>query len=230
MERTEGAGEVAGMDPRSGTEQFISQKAYAYYKGLVGQIEIALPERTSRTLMLTGSWREEGTTVVTLGLGLTLAAAMGHKTAIIDANTMHPDMHRRFGTQNVGLGEYLSAGIPLEQALVNTTVPNLYVMPAGRGMATLAGFSKDRLAAFIENVKKDFEYVLVDSPPLGPSPESTVLCEKVDAVILVVRHGATRREVVGKTKEVIERAGGKLLGIVLNRRKFPVPEFLYRRL
>jgi Mrp family chromosome partitioning ATPase len=52
----------------------------------------------------------------------------------------------------------------------------------------------------------------------------------VDAVVLVIRHGGTRREVVRRAKETVERAGGKILGVVLNKRKFPIPEFLYRRL
>jgi Mrp family chromosome partitioning ATPase len=52
----------------------------------------------------------------------------------------------------------------------------------------------------------------------------------VDAVVLVVKHGGTRREVVKRAKETIERSGGKILGVVLNKRKFPIPEFLYKRL
>jgi Mrp family chromosome partitioning ATPase len=79
-------------------------------------------------------------------------------------------------------------------------------------------------------MRSRFEYVLLDSAAVGLNPETTVLCDKVDAVVLVVRHGSTRREVVRKSKEMIERAGGRILGVVLNKRKFPIPEFLYRRL
>jgi Mrp family chromosome partitioning ATPase len=70
----------------------------------------------------------------------------------------------------------------------------------------------------------------MDAAPVGTYPECAVLCDKVDSVILVVKHGSTRREVVVRTREIITRAGGKILGVVLNRRRFPIPEFLYRRL
>ena len=205
------------------------QAAFYYYRGLVGQIEIALPQQSSRVLLLSSSVRGEGTTEVVVGLGLTLAAAIGRRTAIIDCNTTHPDIHARFGVKEVGLDEYLRGNLAIEQALVNTTVPNLHIMPLGSRLASLATVSGDDLNRFIASLRDRFEYVLIDSPAVGVTPETTILCDKVDAVVLVVRHGSTRREVVRRAKEMLERAGGKILGVVLNKRRFPIPEFLYRR-
>jgi capsular exopolysaccharide synthesis family protein len=179
---------------------------------------------------LTSSLDREGTTEVVMGLGLTVAGAMGRPTVIIDCNVRNPDIHRRFGVEDVGLDEHLKGQLPIEQALLNTLVPNLYVMPLGAGLTSLAALKQDRFAEFLSGLRSRFEYVLIDSAPVGINPETTILCDKVDAVVMVVLHGSTRREVVRRSKETIERAGGKILGVVLNKRKFPIPEFLYRRL
>jgi capsular exopolysaccharide synthesis family protein len=202
----------------------------SYYKGVVGQIEIALPQRNSRVVMLSSSVTGEGTSDVTVGLGVTIATEMGRKTAVVDCNLQHPEMHLRFGTPDVGLGEYLTGRVPLDQALANTVIPNLYTMPLGRGVASLSVFGNDKISQLISDLRRNFEYVLIDTPPVGVYAEGVVLCDKVDGVILVVRYGSTRREIVRRAKDIVTRAGGKVLGVVLNRRKFPIPEFLYRKI
>jgi capsular exopolysaccharide synthesis family protein len=209
---------------------FLSHEVSQFYRGLVGRIEIGLPQHQSRVLMLSSSTEEEGTTEVLIGLGLTLAADMGRRTAIVDCNTRHPALFRRFGTDEIGLCEYLNGGIGLDQALVNTIVPNLQVLPLGRGAGSLAAFDKQQLVDFVTQIRTRFDYVLIDTAPIGTNPESTILCDKVDAVVVVIRYGRTRREVVRRTVETIGRADGKILGAVLNRRKFPIPEFIYGRL
>jgi Mrp family chromosome partitioning ATPase len=103
-------------------------------------------------------------------------------------------------------------------------------MPAGEHSGHLTGRGGEGVKSLISSLRERFDYVIVDSAPVGVSPESTTLCDKVDAVLLVVQHGHTRREIVKRTKDIIERAGGRLLGVILNKRKFPIPGFLYRRL
>jgi capsular exopolysaccharide synthesis family protein len=179
---------------------------------------------------MSSSLTGEGTTEVVVGLGLTLAAALGRKTAVIDCNTRHPEIHTRFGVDDVGLDEHLKGSLPLEQALLNTTVPNLYVMPLGAGLTSLARIDRDDFQGMVARLREKFEYVLIDSAAVGVNPETSTLCDMVDAVVLVVKHGGTRREEVKRAKETIERSGGKILGVVLNKRKFPIPEFLYKRL
>jgi capsular exopolysaccharide synthesis family protein len=227
------AEETAGRPDGGSVEtsrRIRSLDAFYYYQGLIGQIEIALSKQQSRVLMISSALDGEGTTEVVLGLGLTLSGGMGRPTAIVDCNTTNPDVHRRFGVDDVGLDEYLKGVLTLDQALLNTTVPNLHVMALGKGLTSLAAIKEEKFAAFISALRQRFDYVLMDSPAIGVNPEATLLCDKADAVVIVVKHGSTKREVARRTKELVERAGGRVLGVVLNKRKFPVPEFLYRRL
>jgi capsular exopolysaccharide synthesis family protein len=202
----------------------------AYFKSVIGQIEIALPQQTSRVILLSSSVYGEGTTDVGLGLAMTSAGEMGRKTVIVDCNLHHPDLHLRFGVPDVGLGEYMTGRVGIDEAVSKTSVPNLYTMPLGRGVASLAAYGDQGLAKLIAELRSNFEYVLIDAAPVGIYPECVVLCDKVDGVILVVRYGSTKREIVKRAKEIITRADGQVLGVLLNRRKFPIPEFLYRKI
>jgi capsular exopolysaccharide synthesis family protein len=211
-------------------KSIMSEEAFSHFRGLLGQIEIALPRQSSRVLMFSSSLAGEGTTETVVGLGITLAVALGRKTALVDCNARHPNLHERFGAQKIGLNEYLHGEITIEQALVNTTVPNLHVMPLGEDFETLGAYGRGDLEKLVSTLREKFEYVLLDSAPVGVNAESVAMCDKVDAVVLIVRHGKTRREVVMRTKEIIERSGGRLLGVVLSKRKFPIPDIVYRRL
>ncbi|HVP58889.1 MAG TPA: CpsD/CapB family tyrosine-protein kinase [bacterium] len=224
---TDGVAETAGI---AGVYSSLPDEFAGYFKGLVGQIEIGLPKQGSRVLLLSSSSAGEGTTEVTIGLGLTLALAMGRKTAVVDCNSQHPEMHIRFRTPEAGLGNYLAGEITLDRALANTVVPNMYVMPVGTHPFSLVGAAKDELESLIGELRNKFDYVLIDTAPVGTYPDCAVLCDKVDAVILIVKHGSTRREVARRTKEIVVRAGGRILGVVLNRRNYPIPEFIYKRL
>jgi Mrp family chromosome partitioning ATPase len=128
------------------------------------------------------------------------------------------------------LGEYLAGTVPIDRALANTVIPNVYVMPLGGRLTSLVGLGRGEIEKFISELRTRFEYVLIDAAPVGTYPDCAALCDKVDAVLLVVKHGSTRREVLRRTKGIVTRAGGNILGVVLNRRRFPIPGFLYRRL
>ena len=215
---------------QGGSGRMAGDELMEHYKSVVGQIENAMPERASRVLMLSSSVDGEGNTDVTVGLGMTVAGEMGRKTVVVDCNLHHPEVHLRFGVPDVGLGEFLTGRIPVEQAVTQTAVPNLYAMPLGRGVASFSAIGDELLQKLIAELRSNFEYVLIDAAPMGVYPECVVLCDKVDGVVLVVRYGRTRREIVKRAKEIITRADGKVLGVILNRRIFPIPEFLYRKI
>jgi Mrp family chromosome partitioning ATPase len=79
-------------------------------------------------------------------------------------------------------------------------------------------------------MRDKFDYVILDAPPVPAFPECLVLCAKVDGVVLVVESGKTRRQVALRARKQVEEVGGKVLGVVLNKRKYYIPEWIYRRL
>ena len=83
---------------------------------------------------------------------------------------------------------------------------------------------------FLKTMGEKFDYIILDAPPVPKFSECWVLCTKVDGVILVLEAGKTRRQVALRAKKALEEAGGRLLGVVLNKRKYYIPQAIYNRL
>jgi protein-tyrosine kinase len=108
---------------------------------------------------------------------------------------------------------------------------NLYVLPSGTKCSMpLSLFQSSAFDDFLKSVRQRFQYVVIDAPPLQGFPESLVLSRKADGVILVVESEKTRKRTALWAKQQIEAVGGKLLGVVLNKRKYYIPDWLYRRI
>jgi len=108
-------------------------------------------------------------------------------------------------------------------------VGKVHVLP---GMRVLADpsvlFQSKRFTAFMAQCAQQYDYVVIDGPPLDEAPESIALCTSVDGVVLVLDAQRTRRKGALRAKQRIEEVGGRILGVALNRRKFFIPQWLYR--
>ena len=120
-----------------------------------------------------------------------------------------------------------------------TQIDNLMTLPAGtNGLSNYRGPSSSNLwhtdpehrLSCIKALRWNFDYVLVDCPSLQVASDATMLASIIDGVAVVVEAGQTRRDQIHRTQKVIEQAGGKFLGFVLNQRRYPVPGWIYRRL
>ena len=90
--------------------------------------------------------------------------------------------------------------------------------------------SLERFQKRIEDLRNDFNYVLIDAPPLKGSAEAGLFARMADGLVLVLEANTTRRETAKKAKQILDASGVPVLGAVLNKRVFPIPEQLYRRL
>jgi Mrp family chromosome partitioning ATPase len=108
---------------------------------------------------------------------------------------------------------------------------NLWVLSASslRGSRP-APQSRDQMAALVRQLRDQFDYVLVDAPPVTHYHEAVIFGQMSDGVVLVVEANATRREIARQTKERLEAADVRLLGTVLNNRTYPIPQEIYAHL
>ena len=107
---------------------------------------------------------------------------------------------------------------------------NLYLLSLGSNYSeSIDLFEPARLDRLLQIINKKFDYLIIASPVFSSS-QARIISVKVDGVVLVILSGKTRRQIVMKAKEAIEAAGGKLFGIVLNRRKYYIPQWIYKRL
>ena len=194
-------------------------------------VESALPQ-PHRTLVMTSASGGEGTTTLTVMLGTSLAVRDGRKTCIIDANFKSPRATGIFGLLGQpGFSDYCVGDAELNTVLRRTESPDLFVMGIGTNVVNpslVLGHERARgLAAMLG---QRFDYVLFDCGPTLTHAETSQVAATTDGAVLVVRAHRTKREVLSKAEKMIRFSGGKVIGTVLNRRHFPIPDTIYRRL
>ena len=173
---------------------------------------------------------KEGVTTVVYHLARLLAA--DKRTLVIDANFPNPRMHELFRTSNGrGLSDLVVEKKTLEECVTATTHPNLDLMTSGPAASAAHWFLGSPAAGeILERCSAGYGIVLIDAPPLRVSPDTAVLGSHADGVVLVVRAGKTSRDVLRYARGLLDNAGARQLGVILNRMKLWVPDFIYRRL
>jgi len=194
-------------------------------------IESALPGPTRRILM-TSATAGEGVTTLSLFVGISLAARAGHRVCIVDANLRSSGLTRLLGLQGqLGVSDVCQGLADWSDALRPTDTDGLYVVGTGRAggeASVLLGSAAGREMA--SNLATRFEYVLIDGGRTLGQVEASLLAPNVDGTVLVVRANHTKREVLAKAEAEIRSHGGRVVGSILNRRTFPIPNAVYRRL
>lgn len=202
-------------------------RASEYYRSIVASLLLSKAEAPARSILITSAVPLEGKTTMSVNLGATLAE-IGVRTLLVDADFRSPALSRRLGAaEGKGLSIYLAGG---EMDICETRIPNLFLLPAGpQPPNPVALFAALRFAELLGRLKKEFQYVLIDSPPVSSVADALLLSSKADGVILVVRAASTPREIVVRTHGQLVRAGACVLGAALNSVNLRDPECSYYR-
>lgn len=202
------------------------------YHTLASEIRIALPSVGSKVVMFASSVPDEGASLVAREFALTLASEAEVATVLVDLNLREPSAAESFRVQrDPGFVDLILSELPLSQCLRSTEMPRLSVLPAGRPVASPARVMADpRIEQAIAELRRRFGFVVIDMSPIVPFSEGVQFSRMADGVVLVVRSGRTKRELVQRALELLGDGGARVLGTVLNRRRFYVPRFIYERL
>jgi len=173
------------------------------------------PDNNSITVVSGGAGEGKSTTLVNLAY---VCAQGGYTTLMIDADLRRPRLHTFFDINNsVGLTNYLTTDLALEDVILQTPVDNLYFMPSGILPADAAGIlNSRRMSELLQDVKQRFDLVLVDSPPILGVSDAAVLASEVDLTMVVVQHRKLPRNMLMRVKQAVENVGGQVIGVVLN--------------
>lgn len=173
------------------------------------------PEDNAITVVSGGAGEGKSTTLVNLAY---ICAQGGYTTLMIDADLRRPRLHTFFDINNsVGLTNYLTTELMLEDVILQTPFDNLYFMPSGILPADAAGIlNSRRMSELIQDVKQRFDLVLVDSPPILGVSDASVLASEVDLTMIVVQHRKLPRNMLLRVKQAVENVGGNVIGVVLN--------------
>ena len=186
------------------------------YRTLRTNIQYSSFDKEYRTIVVTSSEPGEGKTITSGNLALALAQGE-NKVLLIDCDMRKPSIHKNFRISNEsGLSELLLHKKTMEDISWKYN-DNLILIPAGKvppNPSEMLG--SIAMGTFLDEMKKHFDYIVMDTPPLGAVTDAQVLSTKVDGTILVVKAGSTKKDVVMNSVNLIKKVNGNLIGTVLN--------------
>ena len=224
-----GEGGAPPLPPRRGVaKRFLVEKLVAVSQA----IDSGLPQSGSHIVMFTGTNKGEGTSTAVRSLAEVASSELGKRVALVDANPEADGHAAYFGvTVASTLSEAAENGDDVLGALVSVQDSNLcigHLVTRGTPVSRVAG--RPSFGRVFEQLRSHFDLVLLDAPPAGGSSDALLLTTATDGVILVIQAERTRWQVTRNVRDQIEKQGGTILGVLLNKRKFYIPRFIYKRL
>ena len=197
---------------------------------LFQRMEAMIPNSSNKVIQFIGSKQSEGASTIAREFAKTVAFSIGKKVLLIDADRSHPTQHKFFGIQcDEGWQEIIQNKHPAEGAIHRFEESNLFLCPSSNTTrCTPELFDPGIMESFINAIRKQFDLLVIDSTPITKSPDGLGIVPKTDGVILVVEAEKTKWTVVENTKQQIQNVGGNILGVVLNKRNYHIPDFIYR--
>ncbi len=173
------------------------------------------PEANAISMVSGGPGEGKSTTLANLAF---TSAQGGYTTLIVDADLRRPVQHSLFDLSNkVGLTNYLTTDMQLEDVIIPTSVENLSLLPSGILPSDAVGIlNSQRMSDMIAEVKTRYDIVFFDSPPMLGVSDASVLASEVDQTIIVVQHRRFPRAMLTRVKQAVLGVGGTVLGVVLN--------------
>ena len=158
-----------------------------------------------------------------------LAAHVDGWVCLVDADLRSPSLRRHFEIETSSIivnEEFLSA--PVRQTAGRPGGPNLWLLSLSAERADSQSF--ERLRSRVPELRNEFSYILIDAPPINSHADAALLGGVADGLVMILGANDTRRDAAVRAKETLQAGGIPLLGAVLNKRTFPIPEKLYRKL
>ncbi|MDP9301474.1 MAG: polysaccharide biosynthesis tyrosine autokinase [Actinomycetota bacterium] len=189
------------------------------YRTLRTNLLAVCRESKAKTILITSARQGEGKTSTAANLAVALAQA-GRSVVLVSADLRNPRVHAVFGIGNEqGLGQVLDGTLPLDDAIVETDLPDLRILPSGPVDAVdepVELLQSERMAEVLQECCRS-DFVVVDGPPIFPVADSLVLADLVDGVLFVTDAQSSTQASVAQSRRQIHQVGGRILGGILNR-------------
>ena len=179
-----------------------------------------------KTIAITSSLPAEGKTVTALNLAVVLGQ-LGKRVLIVDGDLHKSHMHEIFHVSNrVGLVSILAENVEATATLQRTAIPNVFLIPSGPSSPNPSGLlSSEAMRKFLEFAAANFDYVIIDTPPVSLVADALLLGHEVDGIVLTVSGGRTAREHVERAREKLLRTGVRILGVLINNLEEDAPGY-----
>ncbi|VOZ90179.1 capsular polysaccharide biosynthesis protein Cps14D [Streptococcus pneumoniae] len=204
--------------------EFI-KKAEEYYNTLCTNIQLSGDKL--KVISVTSVNPGEGKTTTSVNIAMSFAHA-GYKTLLFDGDIRNSVMSGFFKSREkiTGLTEFLSGTADLSHGLCDTNIENLFVVQSGSVSPNPTALLQSKnFNDMIETLRKYFDYIIVDTPPIGIVIDAAIITQKCDASILITATGEANKRDVQKAKQQLEQTGKLFLGVVLNKLDISVDKY-----
>lgn len=203
--------------PTLAMDSELGSGAEEAYRTLITNLRFVSLERTLRTILVTSPVAQAGKSTTAANLAATLALS-GDKVVLVSTDLRRPSAHKFFGLSNtVGLLQAIDRKFPLVDALQEDQIPSLRVLAAG-GLPPNPTEILDsvRFGEILSSLENLADIVVIDSAPVLGLGDASALASQVDGILLVVKTGAVTKREVSHAADQLRKAGGTVVGCVLN--------------
>ncbi len=197
------------------------------FRSLRTSLLLATAGKPPKFVLFTSATPSEGKTTIASNLACILAQGEA-RVLLIDADLRRPNVHHRFGLSGkLGLTTVLAGTSTLEESLQHVPeIPNLDILASGPVPPfPTEMLSSEAMTALLHRIGETYTHVVIDSPPILSVTDAVILGRLVDAVVLVVRHGKSGKNVMRRARDLLVRSGAPMAGLVLNAVDLNSPEY-----
>lgn len=237
-----------GKVKTSGQEKFIvpnvtsgiEKRVVTYYqpKGAIAEqyrtlrtnLQRLNKEHPVKVVAFTSAIHNEGKTTTAVNMAVAMTYEIHKKILLVDGDLRKGTTHVLLGLENtVGISEYLFSEISLASVIRKTPVQNLDVILSGHVPPNPSELlDSPKMKEFLSWAKENYDFVLLDTPPVIALTDAAVLGEHCDGIVVVVQAGRTKREVVKQTELLLTQGGCSILGYVLTNVEYYIPSYYYK--
>jgi capsular exopolysaccharide synthesis family protein len=178
------------------------------------------------TVVSGGAGEGKSTTIFNLA---TVFAQNGQRVLMVDSDLRRPSLHKLLNvTNSSGLTNFLLKQVGLEEVIQTTSLPTLHFLPSGKlPSSSLGVLNSPQMKEFITAVKARYDFVFFDSPPIMGVSDASILASAVDMSLLVIQYRKYPQAMTIRAKQMVEKVGGNLLGVVLNNINISQDSYYY---
>ena len=211
---------ISYNDPKS----VISEQ----YRALRTSIQYSNVDKNMKTILVTSSDKNEGKTTTVVNLAVNFAN-LDKKVLLIDCDLRNPSIHKMFKMGNIyGFTDILVHNREMSKCIQKTELKNLDILTAGAIPPNPAELlSSESMNNLIGELKKVYDYIFIDTPPIGLVTDAGALSSFIDGVVLVVKSEAVEKKYLEETKKKLDAVDARILGAILNSYKSEQKDYEY---
>ena len=199
------------------------------YRALRTSLLLTLAGGPPKIILITSALPEEGKTTTSVNSAIVLAQK-GTRVLLIDADLRRPSIHKTLGMgPKIGLSNVLTGSATLQQAIIPSTIlPDLFILPAGTPPPNPAELlASNKMKNVLEELRKQYDHIVIDTPPTLSVTDAVVMSTSADAVVLVIRSGHTTKPALRRARDILLQVNARVCGVLVNAVDLSSPDYYY---